>query len=92
MASDRVQWPLEGPHPHRLLLRRRRRRRRRGKEENALAEMNDSGFHSDPTSILAKTKTSFKGLKMWRGVQTVAAAGWESLGRDKPASLESELF
>ena len=32
-------------------------------EENALAEINGSGFNSDPTSILAKTKTSVEGLK-----------------------------
>jgi hypothetical protein len=36
-------------------------------EENALAKINDSGFHSAPTSILAKTETSFEGLKERNG-------------------------
>lgn len=58
--------------------------------ENALAEMNDSGFNSDPTSILAKTKTSLEGLK--RGTEA-GQAGLPRGGRaDKPGPLEHGMF
>lgn len=59
-------------------------------EENALAKTNDSGFNSDPTSILAKTKTSLEGLK--RGTEVRQAFLPRGGRADKPGSLERGMF
>lgn len=39
-----------------------------------MVKINDPGFHSDLTSILAKTETSFQGLEMWSGGETAIPA------------------
>lgn len=58
--------------------------------ENALAEMDDSGFNSGPTSILAKTKASLEGLE--RGTEVRQACLPRGGRADKPGSLERGMF